>query len=255
MTKERALILKFGGSSATNMEGANTEYLSSFLGGILDLLQAYDRVGVIIGGGPRIRELQKTVETNTEKDLIAREALWEHAEQLRKVAEDLGLETFPNIPHSPAEVHLALQEQMEKVIAVSWLNEGQSTDASAVFLAEEWKDQGYEAVIVILSNVLHIFTADPKSNPDAAPIQSSSVSLLVKEGVLLNDPEKFRPGMNVTIDPVAVSHLEKQGKKAPAVFFGDSQDITGVRQFLSGENPETGTVLRPDIRQTSYVQK
>ena len=89
---EKAITLKLGGSEATSAEGANYEYLYSFIDQIANTLNTFDKIGLIIGGGPRIRVLQKTVDTDYEKDMIAREAMWGHAETLSEVASNLGFE-------------------------------------------------------------------------------------------------------------------------------------------------------------------
>lgn len=239
---ERAIVIKFGGSYATTMEGANREYLHSFLAELIGLLQDYQRIGLVIGGGPRIRALQQTVDGDHQKNMIAREALWEHAEDLKSVIEELGFAAEP-VPHDFAAALETLAHQTSPVVVVSWLADGQSTDTSAVTLAETWQTQGYEAVIVILSNVANIFTADPRVIPDAQPITHSSVQHLVEEGVLLNDPATFKPGMSVTIDPVAVSRLEAMGEKAPSVWFGNGADKEGVKEFIRHGRAQTGTTL------------
>ncbi|PWU24142.1 hypothetical protein C5B42_00575 [Candidatus Cerribacteria bacterium 'Amazon FNV 2010 28 9'] len=252
MNKEKALVLKFGGSGATTIEGANVEYLTSFLSSLVDVFSQYERIGLIIGGGPRIRSLQKTVNTDYEKNMIAREALWEHAEQLLDVIIELGLEAVPVIPHSIDEAIQIINLQLGKVVVLSWLKEGQSTDASAIFLADEWQFQGYEATIVILSNVTHIFTSDPKIDPQAKSIQSSNVKALVEQNILVDDPLAFKPGMNVTIDPVAVAHLLEMEDNAPKIFFGDYKDAESVRAFLLGLVPQNGTILSTQCVKTIY---
>jgi len=246
---KKALVIKFGGSSATNAEGADREYLQSFLTSIEEYLSGFEKIGLIIGGGKRIRLLQETVATNYEKDMIAREAMWEHAETLREIAQEIGLDPVDQVPHSLEELKL-LQTQEGRTVTSSWLKDGQSSDTSAILMAEMWLEEGYEALVVILSNVAHIYTADPKKDYLARPIAVSSVQNLVDEKVLSQD--KFIPGMSVTIDPVAVSILTSLGDGAPSIFFGDSADVDGVASFLQGEDVESGTVLDPSIKETKY---
>lgn len=251
--KQKALVIKFGGSVATNIEGANEHYLRNFFEHLgLDVLSSVDRLGLLIGGGPRVRELQKSVSTNYEKDMIAREAMWEHAESLRTVAEELGLDPTEAVPHSSKELLEMLPDLENKTVVASWLKDGQSSDASAISLAEAWVNQGYEAAVVILSNVAHIFTADPKKDDSAKPISYSSVDQLVKEGVLIDDPSKFTPGMSVTIDPIAVRTLKDMRDEAPTVFFGNSESYDDVRSFLIGESIQSGTILDPAQNNTEY---
>ncbi|MEP7166362.1 MAG: hypothetical protein ABI758_00105 [Candidatus Woesebacteria bacterium] len=251
--KEKACVIKIGGSGATDMNGASKPNLIALLTEIgIPELSKYSRLALGIGGGPRVRALQATKETDHEKDMVARDVMWEHAEDLLAVAASLGLVTVPGIPHSPEEMMHIARNQKQPVVAMSWLKDKQSSDTSALMLAMEWQRQGYDTELVILSNVLHIFTADPKHDPEARPISRSSVPLLVKENVLIDDPEKFRPGMNVTIDPVAVSHLVRQENEKLDLMFTGMSNGRNVNAFLSGYEPDMGTVLRPSIEQTVY---
>lgn len=252
--KERALIIKFGGSVATTPDGANKDYLRSFLKGLgLDLLRSYQRVGLVIGGGSRVRALQKGLETDYQKDMIAQGALWEHAQDLLSVAGEVGLETVDRIPHSRTEAYQMVAHQQKPVLAMSWVTTGQSTDAAAVMLSEMWQQRQYKAEIVILSNVFHILTGDPKQDITARPIRSSSVERLVEEGVLIDNPDDYKSGMNVTIDPVAVRNLLVMNEQIPSLFFGHANDIASVIAYLLGKIPENGTVLKPTNLSTVYA--
>lgn len=251
---EKAITLKLGGSEATSAEGANYEYLYSFIDQIANTLNTFDKIELIIGGGPRIRVLQKTVDTDYEKDMIAREAMWGHAETLSEVASNLGFEKIA-VARSLDEAIALANDDETRVITMSWLKSGQSSDASSILLAREWWNQEYETFIVILSNVLNIFTADPKKNDNTRAIASSSIDNLVTEGVILNNPDQFVPGMNVPIDPVAISLLQQLGSSAPDVFFGSGNDTEGVLSFLKGRKPETGTVLSTRNKVTAYVDR
>jgi uridylate kinase len=206
----------------------------------------------VIGGGPRIRELQNQVKTDYDKDMIARAALWEHAQQLGEVAAEQGWSYVPIVPRSTGEATRLMQTQREFALALSWLQAGQSTDATAILAADIWRERFRDALVVILSNVAAIYTADPKVDRQARPIRAASVDLLVAQGILQNSVEQFKPGMRATIDPVAVNHLQRMGSQAPSVFFGQAQDINGVRQFLLHHQVQSGTYLDPHIPEIKY---
>jgi uridylate kinase len=253
--KEKALVLKFGGSQATGMEGADASYLHSFLSHIgIDLLKSYDRVGLVIGGGPRVRVLQASVEGDTAKDMIAKEAMWEHAETLRQVAGSLGLETVSRVPHSPEEMNHILKTDNNPVIAMSWLQDGQSSDTSSIMLAEKWRKEIGQAEIVILSNIAYIFTDDPRNNTMAKAIARSNVRRLVKEKVLSDDPKNFVPGGHVVIDPVGVSKLVSGHNSEMPLLFGHGGAPVEVLRFLTGHQQEQGTVLHDQYDHTAYVE-
>lgn len=250
---KEAAIIKFGGSAATNEAGANREYLRWFFHELgSDFQKIFSRAAFIIGGGPRVRLIQAQLQTQQEKDQAGIRATQEHAAQMADVLRASGMRTEKNVPTNPAELKRLIEEQKAFAVALGGIKIGQTTDAVAVTAAELYAQQELNAKIVILSNVWSIFTSDPKKNPEALPIMESSIPLLIKENVLVNDPAQFTSGMNVTIDPVAVYNLEHQSEKAPQLFFGHAEDVAGIKDFLYGFTPESGTVLKPQNRVTRY---
>lgn len=249
----KAVVLKFGGSRATDDTGINTDYFSRFFANIdRNCLNSRDQIALVIGGGPKVRAMQKTVEGNANKDRIAREVLWENAETLRQLAEEQGLGPVAPIPHSTEEARALLADPAYRSVAMSWLQEGRSTDATALLIAEEWIQRGYDTMVVILSNVARIFTADPRQFDDAEPIAAANVEDLVANGVLLGNPEDFTPGMNVTIDPVAVHTLLRLGQAAPLLYFGHGDDFESINQFLASGEANNGTLISPHIQGVRY---
>ncbi len=256
MSKERAIVIKFGGSAATNEDGANREYLLNFFAALgKDFTKRFAHAAFVIGGGPRVRRLQAQVETQAEKDVVGMQALREHAAQMNEVIRESGFSTEIHVPHDVKSATDLFCRQEEFAITLGGLQIGQSTDTVGVTAAELFAMRGLEAQIVILSNVWRMFTADPRVDESARPIKESNVTTLVQEGVLLDDPGKFRSGMNVTIDPVATSRLQAQKTEAPAVFFGHAEDFESIQRFLRGKKPENGTLLHPSITETIYYTR
>lgn len=251
--KPKAVVFKFGGSRATDATGMSHDYFARFFAHLdQSCLDAQDRLAFVIGGGPKVRAMQATVEGNDQKDRIARDVLWENAESLRQVVQEQHLGPVAPVPHSPAEAMALLADPNYRSVAMSWLQEGQTTDASAAMIAAEWVERGYDAMVVILSNVAQIFTADPRVFQDAVPIAAASLDTLVEDGVLLGDPADFSPGMNVTIDPVAVYRLLQLGQAAPRLFFGHGDDLAAVNEFLGSGQASTGTVISPEVGEVRY---
>jgi uridylate kinase len=256
ISAERAIVIKFGGSAATNESGANKEYLRWFFTTLgPDFTRLFTRAAFIIGGGPRVRRLQAAVDTNAEKDRVGLVALREHAAQLGEVVQEFGMSVESEVPLNPIDAHRIFATQKRFAVALGGLQIGQSTDTVAVTAAELFAQQQLDAQIVILSNVWRIYTADPKTNPDALPIHHSSVQQLINQNVLIDDPARFSPGMNVTIDPVATYNLAKQGQSAPPVFFGHAEDVASIAQFLRQETPQNGTVLQAKMQKTEYFPR
>lgn len=250
---EKAIVIKFGGSAATNDEGANKEYLRGFFTALgQDFQTLFSRAAFVIGGGPRVRRLQATVSTQQEKDHIGLRALREHAGQMSEVLREFGMDVEPVVPTNPEQAERLFARQKKFAIALGGLQIGQSTDTVGVTAAELFAQQELDAKLVILSNVWRIFTADPKSDSTARPIRRSSINTLIREGVLIDDPAKFTSGMSVTIDPVATHRLSQYGLAATPVFFGHANDTQSISQFLHEQEPSNGTVLDPRTTKTEY---
>jgi uridylate kinase len=253
---EKAVVIKFGGSTTTNERGANREYLKWFFHELgPDFQKIFSKAAFIIGGGPRVRLIQANLQTQQEKDLAGIRATQEHAQQMGEVMRAAGIQTEKMIPTNPAELRKLITQQKKFAVALGGIKIGQTTDAVAVTAAELYAQQELNAKIVILSNVWSIFTSDPKQNPDALPIQQSSIPLLIEENVLAHDPAQFRSGMSVTIDPIAVHSLEQQGNKSPHLFFGHAEDIGSITDFLFDKTPINGTVLSPKNPTTIYHKR
>lgn len=255
-SREKALILKFGGSSSTTMDGANPEYFLPFFDEVKDALtKHYARLALVIGGGARIRALQKGIESDAQKDAIAIQALRDHASQLGTFARESGLSVSSHIPHNEHHAREVIAQDDATAVVLGGLKVGQSTDTVAVTAAEIFRDQGYDAMVIILSNVWRIFTADPKVVPDARPIRKAALDQLVHDGVLLNDPALFRSGMSVTVDPVAVSKLQHRGT-GPfiPVWFGHGQDRENVLHTVRSQEPTNGTQIVESAKETEYYE-
>lgn len=248
-----ALVIKFGGSNAINEDGANKDYLRSFLSHFLDEFPKYEKMAFVIGGGVRCRLLQAKVDQKDEKDRVGIQSTWDHASQLQEVLNELGVQTAPHHPDSADEA----REMLEKysTIVMGGLQIGQSTDAVAAYAAHRFQQQGFRPQLVILSNVDKIYDGDPKKNPDAKPIRKSSVEDLVKAGILIDDPSSWIPGMAITIDPVAVTLLQGQdGKQVIPLYFGHGDDWQNVMAFINEQDLSNGTRLLPHYSGIQFWQ-
>ncbi|MFH1967459.1 MAG: hypothetical protein ABIJ03_03050 [Patescibacteria group bacterium] len=243
MSKEKAIVIKFGGSASTDLDGANIEYFDDFFQEIGPLIMAtMAKAAFIIGGGPRVRELQKVCNDPDEKDRIGIQATQQHAWQMGEVAKKHGLSVIPSVPTSPDEAKKIISGNAEFAIALGGLQIGQSTDAVALETAAIFKDQGLEPIIVILSNVLYIFTEDPKVNPDAQPIVSASIGSLIDRGILAKGKEHWKPGMNWAFDPVATDILGNLADPYK-ILFTHAKNLDDVKRFIEGKSVEEGTVV------------
>jgi uridylate kinase len=117
-----------------------------------------------------------------------------------------------------------------RILVGSGWKPGFSSDYDAALLASRF---GAETV-VNLSNIAQVYTADPKEDPAARPIEKISWPDFRK---IVGD--EWTPGKNVPFDPVASAFAEKQGIK---VICASGRDLPNVRNILQGK-PFFGTTI------------
>ena len=115
------------------------------------------------------------------------------------------------------------------MVAAGW-KPGFSTDYDAVLLAERF----HADAVINLSNIEKIYTADPKKDPSATPIDKITWTDF---RAMIGD--EWVPGKNVPFDPVASRHAAKIGLK---VICAAGKNLDNLKKILSGEN-FTGTTI------------
>ena len=109
------------------------------------------------------------------------------------------------------------------LVAAGW-KPGFSTDYDAVLLAERFKADA----VINLSNIAKVYTADPKIDPNAKPIDKISWADF---RTMVGD--EWVPGKNVPFDPIASRHAEKTNLK---VICAAGKDLDNFRKILNGED-------------------
>lgn len=104
---------------------------------------------------------------------------------------------------------------------------GQTTDTVAVLLAELVRAD----LIIKVSNVDGIYTADPRTDPAATKIRTMNYKDLKK--LLIRD---FKAGISSVIDPVAAEVIAKNQLKVIVVGKEDMEDLQSV---ISGDHSGT----------------
>jgi uridylate kinase len=120
-----------------------------------------------------------------------------------------------------------------RVMVASGWKPGFSTDNDAVLLAEKF---GADTV-VNLSNIEKIYTADPRQDPNAEPIDSITWADF---RTMVGD--EWTPGKNLPFDPVAAKRGERIGLR---VVCAGGRDIDNIRAILE-DRSFTGSVIGPD---------
>ena len=115
------------------------------------------------------------------------------------------------------------------LVAAGW-KPGFSTDTDAVILATRFSSN----MVVNLSNITKVYTADPKKDPEAKPIDKINWDDFIKMV-----GTKWEPGKNVPFDPIA--SLEAQKAKIK-VICANGKDIANLENILEGRD-FVGTVI------------
>jgi uridylate kinase len=232
-------VLSLGGSIVAP-EGPDPAFLSSFMALVREHL-AVDgerRLILVVGGGGPARLWQRAYREAS----LAREAggkAEDHDVQdwIGVMATRLNAQLVKALlgPLSPQEVvtdPTSLSMFMGRVLVAAGWKPGFSTDYDAVLLAERF---GAERLLN-LSNIAKVYTADPRVDPAARPIDS--ISWADFRAIV---GEEWSPGKNVPFDPVATRKASELGIE---VICAAGRDLDNLRRILEGED-FVGTRIGP----------
>jgi len=213
------------------LDGVDTNFLKNFTGLIRSVLEKDSQrrfIFVVGGGGPArqwqnaYREITESAK-NEEADWIGIMATRLNAQLIKAV---MGEWCSHEVVTNPAEVSPLTSRVL---VAAGW-KPGFSTDYDAVLLAERFGAD----MVINLSNIEKVYTADPKADPNARPIDKITwADFRVMTG------DEWVPGKNVPFDPVASRHAEKIGLK---VICAAGKNLENLKKILSGED-FTGTTI------------
>ncbi len=231
------IVLSLGGSIVVP-DSADTNLIVAYRGLFEEFVRTHhDRVIVVVGGGAPARTYQQAYRdvlrrlghdggTPDAQDWIGVAATRLNAELLRH---SLGaLCTDPVVCDPTAEFPFT----GSVLVGAGW-KPGFSTDYDAVLLAERF---GADTV-VNLSNISQVYTADPKVDPSATPLES--VRWREFNQIVGTD---WTPGSNLPFDPVATARAAELGLR---VIAANGRDIENTRAILSG-GAFHGTTIGPD---------
>jgi uridylate kinase len=185
------------------------------------------RFVVICGGGSVCRRYQEAarrigVDSENDLDWIGIRATRLNAELVKAA---FGHEAHERVIHDPDEK----TDTEKRIIIGAGFEPGSSTDLRAVQLAARMD----AAEVVNMSNIDHVYTADPKKDPDAEKIKAMTWPQFRK---LVG--EDWDPGMNLPFDPVA--SREAEARRLRVMIIGN--DLENLRRVLAGEAFEGTTI-------------
>lgn len=223
-------IISLGGSIVAPGE-PDTLFIRSFTTLIREYLEEDDsrQVILIVGGGGPARSYQKAYRS-IEPDGSAEEQDWIGIMATRLNAQ-LVKAVLADIAPDPVVTDPTGVERMNgRVLVAAGWKPGFSTDTDAVYLAEQF---GADRVIN-LSNISKVYSADPKLDPEAVPLDTISWAEFRR---MVGD--EWIPGKNLPFDPVASKKAAGLGLK---VITAAGEDIENIGRLLRGEE-FTGTVI------------
>jgi uridylate kinase len=221
-------ILSVGGSIIIPPTGFDTDFLKKFRDLILSQTKKGQKFILVIGGGGTARNYQAAAESvaglsNDALDWVGIYTTQLNAQFVRML---FGADAHAEIISNPTK---KMSTKKSIIIGAGW-KPGQSTDAVAVALAKTF---GAEEVIN-LSNIDYVYTADPKTNPNATKLENIGWKELRK---IIGDT--WTPGANVPFDPIAAKTAQKLKLK---VSFVKGTDLVEVTKVVQGKKC-LGTVI------------
>ena len=217
-------VISLGGSIVAP-DGVDVEYLHKFTQVIGDLINADNerRFIFVVGRGGPARTWQNAYRTicggvpcNDEADWIGVMATRLNAQLVKAVfaewcSQDVVTDPTVDIP------------LLGKVLVAAGWKPGFSSDNDAVLLAQRFGAQ----TVINLSNIEKIYTADPKTDPLAQPLDTISWADF---RAMVGD--EWIPGKNVPFDPVASRHAEQIGL---TVICAAGKNLENLQNIINGK--------------------
>ena len=223
-------VLSVGGSIVAP-ENPDSEFLTAFVALVREWLAEDNsrKLILVIGGGGPARSYQKAYRAvspggaDDQADWIGIMATRLNAQLLKAIFADI---CPADVVYDPTKVDVFTGRI---IVAAGW-KPGFSTDNDAVLLAERFN----APTVINLSNIAKVYTDDPRTNPEAKPIDTISWADF---RAIVGD--EWVPGKNVPFDPIASLHAQKAGI---SVICAAGRDIDNLRNILDGK-PFTGTTI------------
>lgn len=218
-------VISLGGSIVAP-DNVDVDFLKRFT----DLIRSFietdsnSRFIFVVGGGAPARHYQ-----NAYREILPQAVKDEEADWIGIMATRLNAQLVKalmsewcnqDVITNPREV----EPFTGRVLVAAGWKPGFSTDYDAVLLAERFGAD----MVINLSNIEKVFTADPKIDPNARPIDKISWADF---RAMVGD--EWIPGKNVPFDPVASRHAEKINLK---VICAGGRNLGNLEKILKDED-------------------
>lgn len=224
-------VLSLGGSIVAPPEGPDAPFITRFkaLAESWLSVSADRRLILVVGGGGPARLWQNACKAvyaaspDEELDWIGIAATRLNARLVKAVFGPLCTDEVVTDPSAPFDFTGRI------LVAAGW-KPGFSTDFDAVWLAERFG----APLVLNLSNIAKVYTADPRLDPKATPIDAITWP---EFRAMVGDT--WSPGANLPFDPIASAKAAKAGI---SVICAAGRDLPNLSLILDGKD-YTGTLI------------
>ena len=194
------------------------------------------KIGLVVGGGKPAREgiqlAEHLMSDRYKLDEIGIAATRLNATVLQTMLAEIGCNVSDVVPTTTNDA-AELFERFN-IVVMGGTKPGHTTDAVSVAFA---RDAG-AAHVIIATNVSHVYSADPRKNDDAEPIETLTLTELQQ----ITGKEALGPGESAAVDPIAVNWAIDCGLRIGVL---DGRDIRRIEDALEGR-PFEGTLVQPE---------
>ena len=230
---DSVIVLSLGGSIIAP-RGVDTAFLGEFCSLVDGRLSEDPRLKLIIvcGGGSLARDYQAALRElrpqapGDDLDWVGVAATRVNGELVRRLFPSWCVEDLVTDP-------TAVSVFAGRVLVAAGWKPGFSTDNDAVVLAQRFS----ASLVINLSNISMVYSADPREHPDARPLQKLAWSEML--GIVGGE---WKPGKNTPFDATAARAAQASRIR---VVFAEGRNLENLRQILAG-GPYTGTTIGPD---------
>lgn len=225
-------VISVGGSILVP-DGVDVEFVSGFVSSLRTRLERRPeaKLALVIGGGSTARAYQRSAKelaSNVDADTLDEIGIAATRLNAQVIRAAFGSLCEDPVFTDPTRV----RSIAGRVLVGGGWKPGFSTDNVTVHLAEALGAD----TLVNLSNIRQIYTADPKTDPDATPLDTVSWDELRR---IVGD--EWVPGANTPFDPVATRRAAELGM---TVIAADGRDLANLEALLDGR-AFVGTTIRP----------
>jgi uridylate kinase len=224
-------VISLGGSIVAP-EGVDAGFLKDFTDLVRGLLEEDKerRFIFVVGGGGPARVWQNAYRTVCAGTVSDEEADWIGIMATRLNAQLVKAVMAEWCPQDVVTDPTLAQPIAGRVLVAAGWKPGFSSDNDAVLLAGRFNAK----TVINLSNIEKVYTADPRKDPNARPLDRISWDDF---RAMVGDT--WVPGTNVPFDPVASRHAQELGLK---VICAAGKNLENLRNIIRGKD-FTGTTI------------